>query len=565
MRSLWQDVRYGLRVLAKAPGFTAIAVLTLALGIGANTAIFTVVYGVLLRPLPFPQPERLVQLAESYKDQTGEMGVTANELRRLAEYRTLFEHMAGFTQVGYNLAAGNSAEHLRGMPVGADYFRVLGVQPALGRDFVEADDAGDGQRVAIVTYNLWARRLGGDSDRIGQTILLNGEPFTVIGVMPRAFSALGQGRAPDPGAPDVWTPLALVAKTAGSGENFSVIARVKGGVTRGQLDAQMSMVTQDFQREHPQSIGEGLQIKFLPYQLMIGADVRPYLLLLLGAIGFVLLIACANVANLLLTRGGLRAKEIAVRIALGASPERIFRLLVTESMLVAGAGGLLGLAVAGAGLSSLLAMAPVDLPRASDVHLDGWAFGFTFLVTVATGVLFGLAPALDATRVSVNDSLKEGAGRSSAAPVRTRLRQVLVVGEFALSLVLLTGAGLMIATFSKIAAHRSRFQSASGAFDWSSGWWDQNTIRRRRWKTSIVRSCSGWNLFRGSRRPLSWRPGFRWNAAATMGYGSLDPAIPSGVAPTIEKSPPVISVLWGFPCGRDEFFRTPIPMPRRGW
>jgi len=450
MKSLWNDVRYALRVLVKAPGFTVVAVLTLALGIGANTAIFTVVYGVLLRPLPFPQPDRLVQLAESDKRQTDEMSVTSEELRRLNEYGALFEHLAGYTQVGYNLAAGNGAEHLRGMSVGADYFRVLDMAPYLGRDFVAADDAGDGQRVAILTYNLWARRLGGDPGRIGQTILLNGEPFTVIGVMPRGFSALGQAGAPDPGAPDVWTPLALVAKTMGSGENVSVIARLKTGVRRAQLDAQMSVVTQDFRREHPQSIGEGLEIKFLPYQLLIGADVRPYLFLLLGAIGFVLLIACANVANLLLARGGLRAREIAVRIAMGASPRRIFRLLLTESMLVALGGGLLGLLLAGLGLRSLLAVAPVDLPRAGDIHLDGWAFAFTFFVAVATGALFGSAPALDAARASLNDSLKQGAGRSSAAPMRTRLREALVIGEFALSLVLLTGAGLMIATFSNL-------------------------------------------------------------------------------------------------------------------
>jgi putative ABC transport system permease protein len=450
MKSLWNDVRYALRVLVKAPGFTVVALLTLALGIAANTAIFTVVYGVLLRPLPFPQPDRLVQLAETYKDQTDEMSVTSEELRRLNEYGALFEHAVGYTQVGYNLAAGNGAEHLRGMAVGADYFRVLGMAPYLGRDFVAADDAGDGQRVAILTYNLWARRLGGDPGQIGQTILLNGEPFAVIGVMPRGFSALGQAGAPDPGAPDVWTPLALVAKTAGSGENLSVIARLKPGVRRAQLDAQMSVVTQDFRREHPQSIGERLEIKFLPYQLLIGADVRPYLFLLLGAIGFVLLIACANVANLLLARGGLRAREIAVRIALGASPRRIFRLLLTESMLVALGGGLLGLLLAGLGLRSLLAVAPVDLPRAGDIHLDGWAFAFTFIVAVATGALFGSAPALAAARASLNDSLKEGAGRSSAAPMRTRLREALVIGEFALSLVLLTGAGLMIATFSNL-------------------------------------------------------------------------------------------------------------------
>ena len=415
MKTIWQDLRYGLRVLTKSPGFTVIAVLTLALSIGANTAIFTVVYGVLLRPLPFRQPDRLVQLAESFKDETGEMSVTANQLLRLTEHGELFEHLAGFTQAGYNLAADNSGEHLRGMPVGADYFRVLGVEPSLGRDFIESDNAGEGQWVAIMTYNLWIRRFGGDPNRIGQTILLNGEPFTVVGVMPRGFSALGQAGAPDSGAPDIWTPLAFVAKTAGSGEKLDVIARLKPGVTQAQLDAQMSVVTQDFQRAYPNDVSQGVSMQFLPYQAMIGAELRPYLLLLLGAIGFVLLIACANVANLLLARGGLRAREIAVRVALGASRARIFRHLLTESMLSRWAVDCLGCWWRLIGLRSLLALAPVSLPRAGEIHLDLWAFGFTFLVSLATGALFGSASALDATRVATQRFAQGGSGRSSAS------------------------------------------------------------------------------------------------------------------------------------------------------
>ena len=451
MATLWQDIRYGLRVLAKAPGFTLVSILTLALGIGANTAIFTVVYGVLLRPLPFPDPDRIVQLAESYKQLTDEMDLDARELKRLQDYKEPFEHLAGYTSVGYNLAAGNGAEHLRGMPVAASYFSVLGVQPALGRDFTEEDDRGGGQRVAIISYNLWARRFGADPARIGQKILLNGDPYTLIGVLPRGFSPVAVATdLPNSGAADVWTPLALVADTVGSGENIGVLARLKPGVTYAQLQAQMNIVTQDFRREFPGVVGKELKISFLPYQRMIGAEVRPYLLVLLGAIGFVLLIACANVANLFLARGGLRGREIAVRIAMGASRWRLFQQLLTESMLVALAGGALGLLVAYLGLSSLLALAPIDLPRASDVHLDIWVFGFTFFVSLLTGILFGLAPALEASRTGINEALKEGAGRSSAAPGRARLRQVLVVGEFAISLVLLTGAGLMIATFSKL-------------------------------------------------------------------------------------------------------------------
>jgi len=451
MTSFWQDIRFGLRVLAKSPAFTLVSVLTLALGIGANTAIFTVVYGVLLRPLPFPDPDRIVQLAESSNQLTDEMDLDSRELKRLQDYKEPFEHIAGYTSVGYNLAAGNGAEHLRGMPVAAPYFHVLGIQPFLGRDFTEEDDRGGGQRVAIISYNLWARRFGSDPAQIGRKILLNGDPYTLIGVMPRGFSPVAVATdLPGSGAADVWTPLALVADTAGSGENIGVLARLKPGVTNMQLQSQMNIVTEDFRREFPGVVGKELRISFLPYQQMIGADVRPFLLILLGAIGFVLLIACANVANLFLARGGLRGREIAVRIAMGASRWRLFQQLLTESMLVALAGGALGLLVAYLGLGSLLALAPIDLPRAADVHLDVWVFAFTFFVSLTTGILFGLAPALEASRAGINEALKEGAGRSSAAPGRARLRQVLVVGEFAISLVLLTGAGLMIATFSKL-------------------------------------------------------------------------------------------------------------------
>ncbi|MGB9467636.1 MAG: ABC transporter permease, partial [Candidatus Acidiferrum sp.] len=308
-----------------------------------------------------------------------------------------------------------------------------------------------GQRVAIISYNLWARRFGADPSQIGQKILLNGEPFTLIGVMPRGFSPIAAATdLPNSGAADVWTPLALVASTVGSGENIGVLARLKPGVTAAQLHAQMEIVTQDFRREFPGVVGKELVISFLPYQKMVGAEVRPYLLVLLGAIGFVLLIACANVANLFLARGGLRGREIAVRIAMGASRWRLFQQLLTESMLIALAGGAVGLLVAFLGLGSLLAAAPADLPRVSDVHLDGWVFAFTFLVSLLTGVLFGFAPALEASKAGINEALKEGAGRASSAPGRALLRKLLIVGEFAISLVLLTGAGLMIATFSKL-------------------------------------------------------------------------------------------------------------------
>jgi putative ABC transport system permease protein len=452
MATIWQDLRYAIRVLAKSPGFTSVAVLTLALGIGANTAIFTVVYGVLLRPLPFPEPDRIVQLAESYQTQSDEMSVTTNQLESLREYGQHFTHIAGYTDVGFNLAAGSEAEHVRGVPASAGYFQVLGVHPALGRDFLSEEDRGDGQRVVILSHSLWMRRLGGDLRTIGQKILLNGDSYMVIGVMPAGFDPRANSDL-NPGVrADLWVPLALVSKTAGSGENISVIGRLKPGVTHQQLQSQMDIVTRDFRLRYPNDVGQQVVMSFRPYQAMIGAGMRPFLLVLLGAIGFVLLIACANVANLLLARGSTRGREIAVRVAMGASRSRLFRQLLTESMLIALAGGALGLAVASLGLSSLLAMAPNNLPRLDDIRMDGSVFAFTFLISIVTGAVFGVAPALYATttKSSLSEILKEGGGRASAGAGRARLRQGLVIGEFALSLVLLTGAGLMIATFAKL-------------------------------------------------------------------------------------------------------------------
>jgi len=297
MQSIWQDLRYAFRVLAKSPGFTVVAVLTLALGIGANTAIFTVVYGVLLRPLPFPQPDRIVQLAETYRADSDEMDLSWNELEHLREYGQLFEHIAGYTDVGFNLATGNEAEHIRGVPASAEYFQVLGVHPEVGREFLPEEDRGEGQRVAILSHELWLRRFGSDPAVLGRKILLSGDAYTVIGLMPAGFDPRANSEL-NPGIrADVWVPLALVAKTAGSGENIAVIARLRPAVTAEQLLSQMDIVTRDFRVRHPNVVGQQLVISFRPYQAMIDLGMRPFLLVLLGAIGFVLLIACANGAN----------------------------------------------------------------------------------------------------------------------------------------------------------------------------------------------------------------------------------------------------------------------------
>src|SRR6266403_2253486 len=369
MATLWQDMRYAFRMLAKNPGFTAVAVLTLALGIGANTAIFTVVYGVLLRPLPFPQPDRIVQLAETYRADSDEMDLSWNELEQLREYSQLFEHIAGYTDVGFNLATGTEAEHVRGVPASAEYFQVLGVHPALGRDFLPEEARGDGQRVATLSHELWMRRFGGRREVIGRKILLRGDAFTVIGVMPAGFDPRANSELNPGTRADVWVPLALVAKSAGSGENLAVIARLKPTATSGQLLSQMEIVTRDFRVRYPNVVGQELVMSFWPYQSMIGAGMRPFLLILLGL---------------------------------------------------------------------------------SDVRLDGWVFAFTLLISILTGVVFGIAPALYANKTNLSETLKEGEGRASAGAGRARLRQGLVIGELALSLVLLTGAGLMIATFERL-------------------------------------------------------------------------------------------------------------------
>lgn len=451
LEKLWQDARFAVRTLRKSPGFTLVAVLTVALAIGANTAIFTVVYGVLFRPLGFPEPDRILQLAEETRGNVEEMSVTSAQLRRLREFGQPFEGIAGWTEVGYNLATDDAAEHLRGMPVSKEFLEVMGVSPQIGRAFTAEEDAGDGQKVAIISNGLWKRRFGGDPGAVGRAIHLNGEAFTLVGVMPAGFDIEAFGFNPGPSF-EVWTPLALVEKTVGSGENIGVFARVRRGVTLAQVKAQMDVATLEFRKEYPEDVGRETSLRFPPYRQMIGSETRPYLLLLLGAIGFVLLIACANVASLFLARAGTRGREMAVRTALGATRGRLAQQLLVESLLVALAGGALGVGIAAAGMRMLVRMAPLELPRLDAIHLDGPALLFTLGLTLLTGLAFGCLPALNGSRTELAPALNESAGRASGGEGRARLRRGLVVGEFAMSLVLLTGAILMMTTFAKLLA-----------------------------------------------------------------------------------------------------------------
>jgi putative ABC transport system permease protein len=442
MDSFIQDLRYGIRTLLKSPGFTAVAVLTLALGIGANTAIFSVVYGVVLRPLPYPQPDRIVQLARTYHGEPEMTSFDYGGFEFWRDHDQVFEYLAGATGVGFDLAGGSEPVHVHGMHVSAEYFQVFGFKPGVGRDFLAKEDRTGGERVAILSNGLWKRCFAADSGLIGRTILLDGEPHTVIGVMPPSFL--------DVNKTEVWTPLAPVATTIGGGSNIAIMGRLKSGIPPQQVQANLNVLAEDFRRQFPNRMPREVGIGVSNYQELIASDVRKPLFILFGAIAFVLLIACANVANLLLARATGRHKEVAVRATLGATRGRLCQQLLTESILIALIGGALGALLAYWGLDSLLALSPFDLPRASEIRVDRWALGFTILVSLLTGALFGLAPAFQASITDLNEALKEGPGRTTSGVRHWRLRSVLAVGEIAISLILLAGAALLTRTFANL-------------------------------------------------------------------------------------------------------------------
>jgi putative ABC transport system permease protein len=441
------DVKYGLRGLRKSPGFTAVAVITLALGIGANTAVFSVVYGVIFRPLPYPHPQRIVELTESSPRGSDEKDVTYQELQFLQEHGSPFEFVTGYTVQGYNLGVGNKTERVKGQPVAGDYFHVLGIKPVLGRDFLAEDNSGNGAHVAILSYEFW-RKIGSDPETIGRTITLDGEPFTVVGVMPPGLEASVDPIMP--GDTDVWTPLALVRQTAGSGQNIEVLGRLRQGLSLPQAQEQMRSITAAFRKQFPDELGPTTTLSLQSYQAMLSSDVRTILFILFGAVGFVLLIACANVANLLLGRATARSREFAVRAALGASRTRLIRQLITESIVLSVLSAVLALLLARVGMRSLLALSPSDLPRAHEIHLDVWAFAFTLAVALMAGILFGLVPAFRASSGKIYNKLGEGTARVGSGRTHGRFRSALVVSEVALCLVLLTGAALLIKTFRRV-------------------------------------------------------------------------------------------------------------------
>jgi predicted permease len=443
MNALLQDLHYATRMLLKSPGFAAIAILTLALGIGANTALFSVVNGVLLNPLPYPHPG---QLAALYGKTTGFDRAPIAYLNFLDWQRDThsFSSMAMYHNEDYNFTGRGEAERVSGYMISADFFSTLGVNPILGRMFRPEDDQLGAAPVVILSGGFWSREFGSSPDIAGKSITLNGASYTIVGVIPSNFTFYGQHR-------DVYTPIGQWNDPSFRDRRIvhssGMVGRLKPGVTLPQAKADMESIAQNLAVAYPQA-DKGVDTLLVSMKEDMVGNVQPFLLLLLGAVGFLLLIACANVANLLLARSIGRSREFAVRAALGASHVRVIRQLLTESILLAGLGGALGLLLAFWGTKAVLGTLPGTLPRASEVSLDSRVLLFTLGVSLFAGILFGLAPALKTSRVNLQEILKESGRGSSGA--RHRLQGVFVAVEIALALVLLVGAGLMVRSLAAL-------------------------------------------------------------------------------------------------------------------
>jgi predicted permease len=450
VENLIQDLRYALRMLVRNPGFTGVAVLTLGLGIGANTAIFSVINGVLLRPLPYAQPNRLFFVFESNPEaHFTTFPMSTGDFLDHRSQDTLVS-LAAYTRSDLQLAANDRPERLIGMRVSAGFFHVLGFAPQIGREFIEREEMKGNDREVVLSHSLWERRFGADPQIVGQTVTLSGQPFTIVGVMPAGLQHVGGGyhALPHGENVDIWWPTTLDPQQRGT-HYHNIIGRLAASATIEQANTQMNATAERLAQLYPDA-DRGWHVKLEPLREEIVGHVRPVLFVLLGAAGFVLLIACVNVANLLLARAAARQRELAVRVALGANRRRLVGQMLTESVAVALAGGLIGIALAAWGVAVLRRLDPVSLPRTDAITVDRAVYLFTFLLTLATVVLFGLIPALQASKSDVNDAFKES-GRSTSAGMRhERLRRSLVVAEIGLSFLLLVGAGLLMRTLVRL-------------------------------------------------------------------------------------------------------------------
>jgi putative ABC transport system permease protein len=451
---LWQDLRYGARMLLKKPGFTLIAVVTLALGIGATTAIFSVVNAVLLRPLPFPQAERVVRLWQSHQPTNRpRFSVTYPDFQDWRQQNQAFTHLAAYREDGFNLQAGAAARRVNGARVTMDFFNVLGVQPVQGRAFSAQEDAPGGERTVILSYALWQQSFGGDAQLVGRQIKADGQSHTVVGIMPPGFNF------PDEEA-ELWFPYAIDPAQASRGPHFlRVLGRLKPAATMEQARTEFDTIAQRLEQSYPNT-NKGWRVFMIPLQEFYSGELHRPLYVLLGAVLFVLLIACANVANLLLARNAARERELAVRAALGAGRARLVRQLLTESLLLVAVGGAGALLLAAWGVELLTKFGPRNIPRLQEATLDARVLWFTLAVSVLTGLIFGLAPAWQRAGFDLNAALKAGARATGGTG--QRLRKGLVVAEVALAMLLLIGAGLMLKSFVRLQQVAPGFDAQGG-------------------------------------------------------------------------------------------------------
>ena len=454
MRTLFQDLRYGLRMLAKNPGFTAVAVFTLALGIGANTAMFSIMDAVLLRPLPYPQPQGLVKVWTRFTgigQPNDQNWVSPPEVRDLEELNQSFSRVAAFTGDSFNVTVQANPERIDGAVVSPSLFAILGVQARLGRVFNSEEAQPGRDNVLLLSYGLWQRRFGSDPGIIGRTLVANSKPYVIVGVLPPAFDYPEQA--------EMWAPLAFTAQDLSpdnrGNHGYEVLARLRPGVSLAQARADMGRVGKmmiERSRDYPYR-QFNFAVTLTPLLEEMVGDVKSSLWILMGGVGFVLLVACANIAGLSLVRASARQRETSIRLALGASPRRLARQLITESLVYGVLGGAVGLLLARWALQALVAMGRTAIPRVANTTIDGWVLAFTTVLAMGTGVLVGLAPAFQAARGMPYETLKEG-GHSQAGGAGSaasgRIRPLLVVGETALALVLLTGTGLLLKSLARL-------------------------------------------------------------------------------------------------------------------
>src|SRR6266568_1254678 len=444
----WQDTKYAFRQLRANPTFALVMILTLALSIGANSAIFSVINGVMLKRLPYPQPERLVRIFLSSRD-FPKFPLNPFDFLDFRARNHSFDSIAAFTRGDVQLSGDGEPVRLNGFGITSGYFRVLGLQPELGREFdFQAEIPGNGLQ-AILSDRVWRTRFGADPNIVGKKVTLNMQPFTVIGVMPAGtehpgneYHAVAYGESVD-----VWWPFSFAGNSNNRGSHFiEGIGRLKDGVSAERARSEMNAIMAQISREHGGN-GTDWSVLVVPlYMEIVGAS-RQMLMVLLGSVGIVLLIACANAANLLMARASARQREIAVRLAMGAPRSRVVRQLLTESLLISFTGGALGLALAFGGVRALVLLLPADFPRAHDIHVSGPVLAFTLLVSLMTGILFGLAPALQASRIDPKQGLQKAGRTTTAGRNQGLLRSALVIAEVSLASFLLIGAGLMLRTF----------------------------------------------------------------------------------------------------------------------